>query len=99
MSIEPKYHLTENQLDDLIEYNKRIIIHRSIFFFSIMALMAPVFSIIIIGNFQHIHIIMKLWIILVTISSIISGVKLLELRECKKLLIENIRKTAHYSKD
>ena len=41
---------------------------------------------------------MKLWIILVTISSIISGVKLLELRECKKLLIENLRKTAHYSK-
>lgn len=99
MTIESKYHITEKQLDELVSCCIQITIHVSVFIVCFIGLILLLLPFIIYNeNFNNINVYIKIFTVTLFPSLILSIIRFIELIQHRKILLEKIRETAHYTR-
>lgn len=91
MSIEPKYNITNNQLEYILRINKTISIVSSIFSICVSFFIVNTATSLVVKNQLS-----QIMIILSGIGSLIFGIRLYSAYKEKQELMQKIKNTAHY---
>lgn len=98
MTIESKYHITEKQLDELVSCCVQITIHVSVFIVCFIGLILLLPFIVYNKDFNSINVYIKIFTVTLLPSLILLIIRFIELIQHRKILLEKIRETAHYTR-